>query len=145
MNTSIKPLKLTSVLALALLTIPCLSAQDADTTQSPTGGTGSQSMCGKKGHIEGHFGDRHILTPAEWQELATARKAVASQDPALIQSVKAAEEAMEKAHQAMKDAMLKTDPNLAAIFQKLEAARPHRPDGDSPTGGAQPAENSDSN
>ena len=138
MNTTIKSIKLTSLLALGLLTIPCLSAQDADSSQSTT--TNSPS-CGWKGH----FADRHILTPAEWQELAAARKTVFSQDPTLEQNVKAAEEAMKNAHEAMKAAMIKVDPNLQSIIQKLEAMRPHRPDGDSEMGSTQSTQNTDSN
>ena len=128
MNTTIKTIKLATLLTGALLTLPYLSAQSTDTN----GPTASNTSCPRPWHHDGQF--KAILTPAEHQELVAARKSAFSQDPSLEQNLKAAEEAMKSAHEAVKAAMVKADPNVEAILQKLEAARPPRhEEGSAPT------------
>jgi len=57
------------------------------------------------------------LTPAERQQLKAAA------DPSVATAQEAAKEAMKAAHEAMKAAMLKADPTLEPILDKLDAAR----------------------
>ena len=60
-------------------------------------------------------------------------------------SLKTAAEAMKTAHEAVKAAMIKADPNVAPILQKLEAARPHHHEGEPAMGTNQPTAETGSN
>ena len=62
------------------------------------------------------------LTPAERQQLKAAREK-AEADPAVAAAHETVKEAMKAAHEAMKAAMLKADPTIGPILDKLEAAR----------------------
>ena len=62
------------------------------------------------------------LTPAERQQLKAAREK-AEADPAVAAAHENAKEAMKAAHEAMKAAMLKADPTIGPILDKLQAAR----------------------
>ena len=61
------------------------------------------------------------LTPAERQQLMTARQKAES-DPAVAAAREKVKEAMKEAHEASKAAMLKADPTLGPILEKVEAA-----------------------
>ena len=62
------------------------------------------------------------LTPAERQQLKAAHEK-AEADPAVAAAHENAKEAMKAAHEAMKAAMLKADPTIGPILDKLDAAR----------------------
>ena len=62
------------------------------------------------------------LTPAERQQLQAAHQKAAA-DPAVAAAREKAKEAMKEAHDAMNAAMLKADPNIGPILDKLEAAK----------------------
>ena len=61
------------------------------------------------------------LTPAERQQFMEARKK-AEADPQVIAAKQKVETAMKEAMEARKAAMLKADPNIGPILEKLEAA-----------------------
>jgi hypothetical protein len=89
----------------ALVVLPPLAvAQNADDTSAPTGGRG------------GHRHHQYLanLSPAERKELRAA-KAKAKQDPAY----QAAKEKMREARQAMRAALLKADPAIQPILNKI--------------------------
>ncbi len=62
------------------------------------------------------------LTPAERQQLKAAREK-AEADPAVAAAQENAKSAMKAAHEAMRAAMLKADPTIGPILDKLDAAR----------------------
>ena len=63
------------------------------------------------------------LTQAEREQLKAAHDKAIQQDPSLEQKMKTAHEAMEEARQAMHGAMLKIDPSVAPILEKIT---PHK-------------------
>jgi len=74
------------------------------------------------------------LTPEERQQLMAARQK-AEADPAVATAKQNAEAAMKQMREAMKSAMLKADPTIGPVLEKMEAARknaspegkPHHP------------------
>ena len=69
------------------------------------------------------------LTPEERQKVMAARQK-AEADPAVAAARQNAETAMKAAHEAMQAAMLKADPTLGPILDKLNAAlKEARPEG----------------
>jgi hypothetical protein len=59
------------------------------------------------------------LSPAEMAQLKAAHDKAITQDPTLNQKMKAAHDAMESARQAMHDAMIKVDPSVEPILEKM--------------------------
>ena len=59
------------------------------------------------------------LSPAEKAQLKAAHDKAIAQDPTLDQKMKAAHEAMESARQAMHDAMIKVDPSVEPVLEKI--------------------------
>ncbi len=78
--------------------------------QSPNDDTAAAAGHGRRGHHK-HLAN---LTPTERQELKAAHKK-AKQDPAY----QAAREKLRQAHQEMRAALLKADPNIQSILNKL--------------------------
>ena len=62
------------------------------------------------------------LTPEERQQLMAARQK-AEADPAVATAKQNAEAAMKEMREAMKSAMLKADPTIGPVLEKMEAAR----------------------
>ena len=85
------------------MTLPCLSAQsnepDAKTRTSTDPSSAASHWTGKNGN---HGID--VITAAEKQELAKARKEALDQNPALQENITAAEQAMKAARDEMKAA-----------------------------------------
>jgi Spy/CpxP family protein refolding chaperone len=75
------------------------------------------------------------LTPAEREQLKAARQK-ASSDQAVVEARKNAEAAQKSLREAEKAAMLKADPTIGPVLEKMEAAmkahRPHHQDGEAP-------------
>ncbi len=59
------------------------------------------------------------LSPEEKTQLKAAHDKAIEADPTLDQKMRAAHEAMEAARQAMHDAMIKIDPSVAPILEKI--------------------------
>jgi Spy/CpxP family protein refolding chaperone len=94
---------------------------------------------GEGGGPGGHHHDLNFLTDTEKAELKKAHDAAIAADPSLAQQEKANQEAMEKAHQSgqppteeertafkafrdkMDAAMIKADPAVAPIIEKIKA------------------------
>ncbi len=93
---------------------PSVSAPATANTQPAQGGAGQGQHNGKmKAALAS-------LTPAERQELLAARKQ-AMQDPA-VQTAKANKSTDKKGfHRAMTEAMIKADPNVKPILEKMRA------------------------
>lgn len=123
MNTTPHTLKLASLLAVGMLTLPYLAAQSSDGTDASSTNSTNSPSC-RWHHDRGDWKDFHsILTAQERQELETARSTAISQNPTLKQNLTAAEESLKSAEQAVKSAMVQTDPNVQAILDKIAAAR----------------------
>ena len=112
---------ISSIIALALATsvLPAF-AQD---TPPPAPNAPEQA---EKGHHHrgpgGPFGDiLESLTPAERQQYLAARKK-AKADPAVVDAKKKAEAARQAVADAVKAAMLKADPTVGPVIEKVEAA-----------------------
>lgn len=79
----------------------------------------------EKGHHRGPGGPMgdilESLTPAEKQQYLEARRKT-RKDPAVEEAKKKAEEARQAVNTAVKAAMLKADPTLAPVIDKVEAA-----------------------
>jgi Spy/CpxP family protein refolding chaperone len=78
----------------------------------------------EKGHRGpgGPFGEiLESLTPAEREQYLAARKK-AKDDPAVVDAKKKAEAARQAVADAVKAAMLKADPTIGPVIEKVEAA-----------------------
>ncbi len=92
----------------AFIALPSLAvAQDADDATAP-----AAAVKGHGGHS--HHANLANLTPAERKELRAAH-AKAKQDPAY----QAAKTRMREAREAMRAALLKADPNIQPILNKI--------------------------
>lgn len=103
-------------------------AQDATPTPSATPAEGQRHHReGGKDH-EGLGGPAlEALTPAEREQLKAARQK-AKDDPAVVEARKKADAARKALQEAEKAALLKADPTIGPVLEKLEAARKaHRP------------------
>jgi hypothetical protein len=98
-----------SLLAVTALAVPALSAQTNSTNTPPP----------PPPPDEHRGGPMERLTPAEMAQLKAAHDKAIAQDPSLEQNMKAAHEAMEKARMSMHDAILKADPSIAPILEKI--------------------------
>ncbi|HZR77786.1 MAG TPA: hypothetical protein VFA58_01180 [Chthoniobacterales bacterium] len=103
---------ITTLSAFALLS-PLAVAQNPDDTGAPAA---AQGRGGHRGHAS-----LANLTPAERQELRAAHKK-AKQDPAY----QAAKAKLREARQAMRAALLKADPNIQPILNKMPEGGHHR-------------------
>jgi Spy/CpxP family protein refolding chaperone len=110
---------LVGIVALSALTLlpPLAVAQEPDDAGAPAAVQGR----GGRHHNKAYLAN---LTPAERKELRAAHKK-AKQDPAY----QAAKTRMREAHQAMRAALLKADPNIQPILNKMpQGGRGHRDD-----------------
>ncbi|MCX6967260.1 MAG: hypothetical protein NTZ46_05670 [Verrucomicrobia bacterium] len=97
-------------------------AQDAPTPKHE----GRPRMGGKDGPMHQAL---ESLTPQERQQLMAARQK-AEADPAVATAKQNAEVAMKAMREAMKAAMLKADPTIGPVLEKMEAARKNaKPEG----------------
>jgi hypothetical protein len=64
------------------------------------------------------------MSPAEWQELRTARMAALKANPELITKSTQLSEKLRQFEQKLNVAMLKTDPKIATVLAKFAANRP---------------------
>ncbi|MEI7957682.1 MAG: hypothetical protein WCI40_01120 [Verrucomicrobiota bacterium] len=91
-------------------------AQDKDATTTAPAGPKHE---GRPHHGGGPMREAlEALTPAEREQLKAAHQKAES-DPAMA----AAKESMKAAHEAMKAALLRADPTIGPILEKMEAAR----------------------
>jgi hypothetical protein len=104
-----RPQTLLSLLAVTALVVPALSAQTNSTNTPPPPPPPG----------EHRGGPMERLTPAEMAQLKAAHDKAIAQDSSLEVNMKAAHESMEKARLAMQDAMLKADPSIAPILEKI--------------------------
>jgi Spy/CpxP family protein refolding chaperone len=82
--------------------------------------------------MDNHGGPMANLSPQEKQQLKAAHDKAIAADPTLDQKMKAAHEAMDAARQAMHDAILKADPSVGPILDKMTPKKwgdGNRPDG----------------
>ncbi len=75
------------------------------------------------------------LTEAERAQLKAAHDKAIARDPSLVQKMKAAHQAMEDVRNALKNAMIKEDPSVASILEKMHPlkgweGRSQRPEGE---------------
>jgi hypothetical protein len=110
-----KILSLVRTVALsAIIALPSLAwAQSPGDTEAPAAANG------RGGHRQHAY--LANLTPTERQELRTAHKK-AKQDP----SYQAAKTRLREARQAMRAALLKADPNIQPILNKMPEGGHHR-------------------
>ena len=102
----------------AAATTPSVSVPAAETTTADPTATAAP---GKRG---GKMRERlSALTPEERQKLLAARRK-AKEDPA-VKAAEATRETDRKGyHKAMKEAMLRADPSVGAILEKMREERP---------------------
>ena len=121
-----------TILTLAMIgAMSGLTALAQDATPSPAPG-GPRHHEGRKEWGGGPRGPmREVmesLSPAEREQLKVARKKT-KDDPAVEEARKKAAEAMKAVREAEKAAMLKADPTIGPVLDKLEAAiKAHRPE-----------------
>jgi hypothetical protein len=101
----------------AALASPAFAQSDDSTNAPPPGPPG------------GHHG---MLTKEEWQELKSAHDAALQANPALGTEGEQLKSQMEAFHQKMNAAMIKADPSVEPILQKMEAE--HHQGGPGPDG-----------
>ena len=111
----------------AVLPVTGLLAQEpvpgATPSVSAPAGTGQPGTSEAPGAGKGHARMRAALaalSPEERQELKTARKQ-AMQDPAVQEAKKNRETDRKGYHRAMQAAMLKADPNIKPILEKMHS------------------------
>ena len=122
------PQALLPLFAITALLIPSLSAQTSNSTNTPPPPP-------PPGEHRG--GSMAKLTPAEMAQLKAAHDKAIAQDPSLEQNMKDAFESMEKARAAMHDALLKADPTIGTILDKITPPKwghePRHPEGPAQT------------
>ena len=118
------PQTLLPLFAITALLLPSLSAQTTNSTNTPPPPP-------PPGEHRG--GPMEKLTPEEMAQLKAAHDKAIAQDPSLEQNMKAAHESMEKARAAMHDALLKVDPSIGPILDKITPPKwghePRHPEG----------------
>lgn len=114
-------------------------------TNTDNGGVNMPPPPGAGQNMPPRDGPMSKLTKEEREQLKAAHDKAIQQDPSLDQKMKSAHEAMEAARQAMHDAMIKADPTVASILEKITPRKwerkLERESGSTPPGSGQSSQN----
>ena len=106
-------------ISLQILCLTCLAVIPIEAQTNTDSGGGNPPPPGGAQNLPPRDGPMSKLSREEREQLKAAHDKAIQLDPSLDQKMKSAHEAMEAARQAMHDAMIKVDPSVAPILEKI--------------------------